>query len=105
MLLHAANNQQMILSDYIIEEFLDFARDTIPKTPQKMQRLMRQTLEEFAESYEPHDAVVRDVNDVDIMQLAIQHDAIILTSDKDILEHAMGATPLALTVADYRALF
>lgn len=104
VLLHISNNQQMIISDYIIDEFLDFSKNTMPKTPQRMLRLMRQTLEKFSASYDQHDVEVRDINDSDIMQLAIEYDAAIITSDKDILEHAMGAKPPVMTIGDYEAL-
>ena len=105
VLLHIANNQRMILSDYIVGEFLDFAEQTIPATPQRMMRLMRHVLETFVVTHAPHDVEVRDVNDVAIMQLAIDHNAAIVTSDKDLLEHVMGAIPPVMTMDDYAQLF
>lgn len=105
VLLHIATHHQLILSDYIVDEFIDFSKNTIPKTPQQMLRLMRQSLGEFVVSHESHAVEIRDVNDVEIMQLAIDHRAAIITSDKDILEHAMGATPPVLTIDEYEQLF
>ena len=105
VLFHIAANHQLILSDYIVDEFIDFAKNTMPKTPQQLLRLMRQSLGAFVVSYESHDVDIRDVNDVDIMQLAIDYHAAIITGDKDILEHAMGAVPPVLTVEGYGELY
>ena len=106
-LMHVAHSHRMIVSDYIIDEFLDFAKNTLPKTPQRTLRLMRQTLEKYAEAEadSAHSVQIRDVNDIAVMRLAIEHNAAILTSDKDILEHSMGAVPPVLSVGEYEVLF
>lgn len=104
-LLHIADSQHMIVSDYIIEEFVEFTKSTIPKTPQRIVRLMRQTLEKFAETHQPHSVEVRDSNDIAIMQLALEYEAVIVTSDKDMLEHKMGALPVVVSIDDYCELF
>ena len=102
---HIANNQRLIVSEYILDELMDFADTTKPKTPQKLKRIIRQTLEKFTREYETREVKIRDVNDIDIMQLALAHDAAIITSDKDILEHFMGAKPPVMTISEYQAIF
>lgn len=100
VLLHIAKNQQMIVSEHIIDEFLDFAKNTIPKTPHRMLRLIRQTLEDFEEFYEQHNVEVRDINDVPILQLAIEHNALIVTGDKDLLEYKDDAKVAILSITE-----
>lgn len=95
----------MILSDYIIDEYVTFAKMTVPKTPQATIRHTRKVLESYVKPYEEHDAEIRDVNDLDIMQLALEYDATIITSDNDILEHRMGARPPVLSIQEYTELF
>lgn len=105
VLRHIVNNHHMILSDYIVDEFVNFAAQTTPKTAPRTVRLMRQALNRFIEPYDFREVDIRDVNDIDVMQLAIQYNATIITGDKDILEHAMGAKPPVITLGDYRELF
>lgn len=95
----------MVLSDCIIDEYVAFAKGTIPKTPQATIRHTRKVLEKYVKPYEEHDAEIRDVNDLDVIRLAIEYDATIVTGDRDILEHKNGAYPPVLSIQEYAELF
>ena len=105
VLKHALVNHHVILSEYIVDELIAFARRTYPKTPRRIIRLIQQTLDPYIRQYEAHEVAVRDVNDTAILQLAVHYGAAVLTSDKDILEHGGGAVPPVLSLEEYRALF
>lgn len=102
---HIAANHELIVSDYIVDELIAFAKATMPKTPQRTIRLLRQTLETYVRSHEAHEVEIRDINDVEILQLAIEYSAILVTSDKDLLEYSAGATPPVLSLNEYEELF
>lgn len=102
---HIVANHELIVSDYIVDELIAFAKATMPKTPQRTIRLLRQTLEMYVRSHEAHEVEIRDINDVAILQLAIEHVAILVTSDKDILEYSASATPPVLSLGEYEELF
>lgn len=95
----------MIVSDYIINELIDFAKHAMSKTPRGAIRLMHQALEQYARPHQERKVAIRDMNDVAVMQLAIEHEAMIVTSDKDLLEHRNGAIPPVLSVSEYEELF
>lgn len=106
VLRHVLASHTMVLSDFIVDEVIAFARATDPKTPVKILRLIRTKLEKYCHDYEPDPSIeVRDINDTDIVALAQEHQAIILTSDQDLLAYKADATIPILSVAEYTELF
>lgn len=103
---HVVVHHTLILSDFILEECIRFAKHTNPKTPQKFIRLLRSKLEEYCYDYEPDETIeIRDINDIDIVALARTYKAIILTSDNDLLAYKDQTPTTILSPADYRELF
>lgn len=103
---HVLTRQHIVLSDYIIEEFVDYCKSVHPKVPRKWLRRLRQKLE--VHSYDDGvdvDEVVRDINDTDILKLAIKQKAIIVTGDKDLLEHKSESRVAILSTIEYSQLF
>lgn len=67
---------------------------------------MRQKLEIFCLEYNVNRAVeVRDINDADIVRLAVGQQAIIVTNDKDLLEYKSNAATPILSVQEYLEIF
>jgi predicted nucleic acid-binding protein len=103
---HILASHTMVLSDFIVDEVIAFARATDPKTPVKILRLIRTKLEKYCRDYEPDVSIeVRDINDTDIVALAQERQAIILTSDQDLLAYKADATTPILSIAEYTELF
>lgn len=104
--MHVAEKQYLILSDFILDELLAFAKHASPKTPRKMLRLIRQTLELYVEEVVEDETVdLRDTNDIPIIQLAKSQKALVLASDKDLLESEYAATLPVISVDEYLELF
>lgn len=103
---HIITRQQLILSDYIVEEFVTYLKHIRPKAPQKWIRLMRQKLEFYCRD----DAVVideeiRDINDIPILKLAISQQATIVTNDNDLLEYKSKSLVAIISVREYLEMF
>lgn len=105
VLRHIVNHHEMIVSEYIIEELIAFARNTLPKTPRRMIVAIRQLCERFIRECDEREVEVRDINDIPIMQLAITHQAIIIMGDKDMLEYRGEAQQQIISTAEYMELF
>jgi len=63
---------------------------------------LQRSLLEHAKDYNTtatHD--IRDIKDTPILQLAIEHAALIVTGDKDLLEYKGDAGVIVLSVAEY----
>jgi len=104
VLQHILAHQELVLSDYIVDEFVNYLK-TI-KIPQKFIRQARQKLEEYCRDYDMSvDEKIRDINDTEILRLAITHNALIITGDKDILEYKAKSKVSVLTVSEYIELF
>jgi predicted nucleic acid-binding protein len=104
--MHVARQQHLILSDFIIGEFIAFAKSTQPKTEHQIIRLMRKQLEKYVYDYsEADDVKVRDINDIPVVQLAAEYEAVIVTGDKDMLEYKGDSRVIILSVDEYRELF
>ncbi len=98
-------HQTMILSDFIIEELVQFTKNTTPRVSYKMQHLMREKLSTYVRVYDVLlDVEIRDPNDLDIVRLAITHDAMIVSSDKD-LQALKDVRVTVVSPAEYAALF
>lgn len=105
-LVHALENNTLILSDYIVDEFISVIKDMRPRLPIRWLRQLRQSLSAFCVDYNADmDIKIRDVNDVDIVKLAVSHDAIVLTNDNDLLEYKSHARVAILKVSEYSELF
>lgn len=97
---------KLIVSDYIVDEFVNTLKVFRPRLSQKWMRLMRQKLELFC-----HDdaadisEAVRDINDTAILKLAIHQRAVIVTGDRDLLEHRTRSAAAILSVQEYLELF
>jgi len=103
---HVLAHQEMVLSDYTIDEFVNFLKIVRPKVSQKFVRQVRQKLVEYCHDYDiPSKEEIRDINDTDILRLAIAQKAFIITGDKDILEHKSQSNVEMMTIAEYSELF
>lgn len=102
---HALERQEVIVSDYIVEEVIEGLKRIYPKLPHKWVRLLRQQLmplvrdDDFASN-----VVIRDIRDEPIVRLATKYSAIVLTGDNDIIAQPPTRLPV-LTVAEYGELF
>jgi predicted nucleic acid-binding protein len=103
---HVLSKQHMVLSDYIIEEFVDYCKSVHPSVPRKWLRRLRQKLEAYSydDAVDMNDAV-RDINDTDILKLAIKQKAVIVTGDKDLLEHKPQSRVAIVSTVEYSQLF
>lgn len=105
MIEHALERQEVIVSDYIVEEVIEGLKRIYPKLPHKWVRLLRQQLmplvrdDDFASN-----VVIRDIRDEPIVRLATKYSAIVLTGDNDIIAQPPTRLPV-LTVAEYGELF
>jgi predicted nucleic acid-binding protein len=99
--------QQFITSEEIIAEIIAYIRTTRPKSPHKWSRELHRRLLDHAKDFDrtPGHHKLRDINDVHVVQLAIEHSAIIITSDNDLLEYKDSAKTAILSVAEYNELF
>ncbi len=106
VLQHVLAKQHLVSSDYIIEEFIDYCKTVHQKVPRKWLRRLRQKLEAYSydDGVDIEDAV-RDINDTDILKLAIKQKAIIVTGDKDLLEHKSKSRVAILSIIEYSQLF
>lgn len=97
--------QTIILSDFIVDEFIAFAKTTEPKTPQKLIRLLRSKLGKYCFDYMPDESIeIRDINDTDIVALARKYQAFIVTGDQDLLEYKAATTTVILSLSEYAEL-
>ena len=102
---HIITKQVLITSDYIIDELINFAKNTHPKTSRKFIKALRDQLEPYAKEYDASEKIIiRDINDTDIVQLAIEQNAIIVTSDKDLLSFTDPKVTI-ISSAEYDELF
>lgn len=102
---HVLSNQQFVTSDFIIDELIQFAKNTNPKTPRKFIKLLRDQFEPYVKEYEVSEKVViRDINDTDVIQLAIAESALIVASDKD-LQVMKNSQVVVLSPSEYYELF
>ena len=105
VLKHILAQQVLVTSDYIIDELIKFAKNTSPKTPRKFIKALRDQLEPYAKEYDTSETVlIRDINDTDIVQLAIAHNAMIVASDKDLLSFKNPKVTI-ISPAEYGELF
>ncbi len=85
---HLLTTHTVVLSDVIIAEFEAFARHATPKQSRATIRFMCAKLEKFVRPCTEEAVIdIRDINDSHVVQLARQYDAIIISSDKDLLEY------------------
>ena len=105
VLKHIFANQEAILSQYIIDELLDFCDDVLPKISRKQKREIQVALENFCYSEgELATTHIRDIADEPIVALALRYDAMIVSSDKDFLEYNQQK-PVVLSPKEYQELF
>lgn len=107
VLRHALKNQTIILSDYIVDELMSYAKAIRPKMPQKFVRTLRQKLESYCYSDDAaaQDDTVRDINDMPILKLAVRQNALIVTGDRDLLEYVGSMRIVTITAQEYLELF
>ena len=106
VLKHVLTRQVFVTSDYIIGELVDYLKDIRPKAPQKWVRTLGQKLEAHSHDVAGDDvAPVRDINDTDIVRLAVAQLAIVVTGDRDLLEYKAQSQVAILSVAEYLELW
>lgn len=77
-----------------------------PKIPVRWLRQLRIGLDIFCVDHEIDvEVMVRDINDADIIRLAIKERAVVVSNDKDLLEYKSGAAVTILSVAEYSEIF
>lgn len=95
----------MILSDFIVEELVQQSKRKLDIS-QKEIRFIRTKLEQYCYTYEPdYTLKVRDINDIDIVALAREYEAFIVTGDQDLLNFRDHTPTAILSVAEYKELF
>lgn len=103
---HIITNQTLIISSYIIDEFIDYLKSASPKISHRWIRGVKTGLQLYSRTNgKITSGAVRDIKDEPIISLAISQRASIVTGDKDILEHRNGAIPPVLSVSEYEELF
>lgn len=105
VLRHITDNQTLIVSTHIVDELADFAKHTLPKTPHSLIGLIRKMLDPYVREHGSPSVATRDSHDDPILQLALEHDAIVVTSDKDMLEYQPSTTIVIISTNDYARLF
>lgn len=106
ILKHIFANHSVVLSHYIIDELLDFCRSAMPKVSRKTQREIQQVLERFVydDNYGNKTYSIRDIKDEPIIKLAIQYEAVVVSSDSDFLAYN-DSMPQVLSPQEYNELF
>lgn len=67
---------------------------------------MRQTLEVYIQEYTNKESVIiRDINDIHIVQLAQEMQALVVASDKDLLESDYATKLPIISIEEYSDLF
>lgn len=99
-------NHVFITSDYIIDELITYIKAVRPKLSHKWAKELKRKLLDFSRDYSNDTGYdIRDINDIPILQLAIEHNAFIVTGDKDLLEYKETAKVAILSLAEYEELF
>ena len=105
VLRHVLASHTLILSDYIVDEFVAYLKVARPKLPQKWMRGIREQLQRYCydEGYMSVSRL-RDMRDDPVLGLALSYDAIIVTGDKDLLEYRDSSQTAIISTADYLEL-
>ena len=106
-LLEVLDNDQLVLSDYVIDELMEVVQRKAPTRLDGAHGLLRdlrfEIIDDEAEGVAPTALVDRDVNDVPVLLGAIAADVdILVTGDKDFSELGLDR-PLILTPSQYVA--
>lgn len=106
VLRHVVTSQHLVLNDVIVDECDAFLHNTRPKISRKYRHHLHMVLEKYCHSYEAVEVgMIRDINDVDIVRLALTHYALIVTNDHDLLEYKTDTDVFIISVNDYCELF
>lgn len=103
---HAIVNHQVVTSDYIVGEVTEMISSVKPKLPHKWLRVFRQKLYELSkdDNFEVPD-IIRDLKDEPVLKLAAKHNALLVTGDKDLLEHKTDSSTVILSTSEYAEIF
>ena len=106
VLRYTLERQSLVLSDYIIDEFMAYLAVVRPRVPQKWKTAVRRMLQKYVTVVDQKYVIkVRDVNDTDIIGLAMAASAFIVTGDKDLLDYRNDAHVVILSVKEYCEIF
>jgi len=95
----------LVLSDYIVDELVAYLKITRPKVAQKWIRGLRDGLQNYCYEYDADSTVgLRDPKDNPILALARSQHAIIVTGDRDLLEHSADSKVAILSIAEFEEL-
>lgn len=88
LIVTALSHHEVICSDYIVDELIECIQRVVPKAPRRWLRMTRLQLEAYCVSVEiAEPGSIRDPKDEPIVALAAATKSIIVTGDKDFLEH------------------
>lgn len=99
-------NHKAILSAYIVDEVMAGLKERRPKLPQKWLKQLTLCLTEHTyDDQAEHQEIIRDIKDEPIIRLAIAQRSLIVTGDRDLLEHRGSSGVAILSVQEYLELF
>ncbi|MCA9341009.1 hypothetical protein KC952_00590 [Candidatus Saccharibacteria bacterium] len=108
VLKHLVLNHEFIVSQYIVDELIDFSSSVYPKISRKHKKEIEQFFDSFlidtADSEEFGKINIRDVADEPIVKFALDNSAVIVSSDTDFIEYP-DAEPVILSPQEYQELF
>ncbi len=96
------SRHELVCSEYIVDELFDYLRELSPKVSRRWLSHLGLSMERFMVAVDSGDPVgIRDPKDEPVVALARETSAIIVTGDKDFLEHTgeLGVTVLSVSEA------
>lgn len=108
VLRHLVLNHELIVSQYIVDELIDFSRSVYPKISRKHKKEIERFFDSFLvdtiDNEEFGKINIRDVADEPIVNFALDNSAIIISSDADFREYP-DVEPVILSPQEYQEIF
>lgn len=95
------NHHELVCSELITDEIVEYVRGVSPKVPRRWIVQLRKNLEQYVVPIDVEQLQgMRDLKDEPILALALATNAVIVTGDKDFLEHKGDLGVAVMTVAE-----
>jgi putative PIN family toxin of toxin-antitoxin system len=95
------SHHELVCSDYIVDELIERLKLVRPKVPQRWLRMMRLQLEGYCVPFATTEqSEIRDPKDEPVVALAKATEAMVVTGDKDFLEHEGDLGVDVVTIAE-----
>lgn len=97
----AMSRHEIVCSDYIVDELMAYLKTVHPRVSRRWLRLLRLSMEQYCLSVEgAEQSDIRDPKDEPVVALALVGGALIVTGDKDFLEHKGELGVVVMTVSE-----